>query len=298
MNTAFAPRISLTMAMGLVLLLASQASLIMASGRWYVVAPWIALTLAAPFVAHRLRWNEPKLMGYLLMALPLALLARAWPVMTRGLDTSLAFYVSLFLQCVALVGFYARDAKLQVQRLVGCSGITLAACGTDVEFRPYLVLVVIYGSALPLVLRGSLPRPATREGRRSWAVRGVVAGAFVAAVGMSIGTSIGIDATYHDLQRLYMKLRLPTPPAGSGGFSNQAKLGDVMDVKAKGRGQIAVRAYGAAAPGYLRAQVFFDYRDGEWTADADAGEAAVRVTTDAGRHQLTGRPITPADAER
>ncbi|HBP17263.1 MAG TPA: hypothetical protein DEA08_05620, partial [Planctomycetes bacterium] len=148
------------------------------------------------------------------------------------------------------------------------------------------------------------------------ALRKVLVGAlFLVALGFGTGISLSVRSNYERISQLVFELTRGIPLRATGGFSDQAAIGDVMANKSwQGGRTIALRAFGEQRPGYLRGKVFSVYvpRQGWLVAPPPPAKqpdgapapkprkgSVGRQTVEAeeGRVAFPGRPAVPGDAE-
>ncbi len=283
---------------GLLLLLVSQAVMAITCDRRAFMQLWVVGALAAALSPRRLviRRGAP----FIYAALAHALLARAFPVLAFGLDLSLGFYLALYLQTLGVLSLAGPPGPTRMARLLGTTGLSLAAMGIDAERQTYLVFAGVW-SALALAAlrldRGPTvdftpvaPGAPARAGGRVRA--GVLAAAAVVVLGLSASGVKAVDALYEDANRIFFKLvrGMSASRGAGGGFSNQAELGSVIDVQGAQGDDVALRAWGATAPGYLRAKVFLRYAGGRWTPARPEAPDGERLSTREGRTRVPGRP--------
>jgi len=283
---------------GLLLLLVSQLVMAITCDRRGFMAPWALAALLAAVWPRRIVLSRSGVFVY--GALAHALVARAYPVLASGLDLSLGFYLALYLQTLGVFALAGPAGPARMARILGASGLSLAAMGIDADRRIYLALAGAW-SALALAAlrleRGPTvdytplaPGAPERGGGRLRA--GILVAAMAFVLGLSASGVKAVDAVYEDANRLFFKLvrGMSAQRGAGGGFSNQAELGSVVDVQGAQGDDVALRAWGATAPGYLRAKVFLRYAGSRWTPSRPEAPDGERLSTREGRTRVPGRP--------
>ncbi len=280
-----------------VLLFVAMVSLGFASERWVLVAPLLVALGLHPLYGER--WQiSLSAIGYLTMALPLAILSREWQAEGRHNIVPLneMFYLSLYLMLVALLKLYSKPDHDRSSRVLFCSSLTLGMMGAHVEETPYAVMTAVYAVAVVIALRLSLRSRA--HSRESSAARTkAILAACVCTMLAWTAIALPIRAHYHAISGLFYRWMIPRQLASSAGFTDQASLGSVSEVRSEGtREEIAVRVFSADKPGYLRGRVFAVYGAGQWAPGAQDNELIVDRGGE--RDRPTGRVLVRGVPER
>jgi hypothetical protein len=234
---------------------------------WAMVAPLMILNMLHPFLAGSIRLNL-SFMGYLILTLPFAFLYQSIELTGRTgyiSDYSFAFYFALYMGCMGLVKLYSAPDRKRIPRIVLASALILTSMGGDMGQIEYGALVALYSIALLVGLRIQLEiRPGqTPVSRRN---RAILPLAFLATVIVSVGLILASHAYYFKVGNYFMKQLSYFPLEMSGGFSNQATMTSISEMRNGDAGrEIAVRSFGRKAPGYIRGAIFMNYGDSSWT---------------------------------
>ena len=92
------------------------------------------------------------------------------------------------------------------------------------------------------------------------ALRSFRARLILLALALALGTNVTAKVYSRELGALWQRWRLNLTdalPESPGGFSDEAKLGNVSSLKARAGRTVALRAEAARSPGYLRGRAFF-----------------------------------------
>jgi hypothetical protein len=269
-----------------ILLLTAEAGCGIASERWILTAPLLALTILHFFLCDRIRLRLG-LIGYLLLALPFAFLSNSWEVEAEsGIGFNTPYYISLYLFTFCLARTLSLAGRQRYPVMVMCGGAGMAVAALDIYSRPqYLALVTIFAVALLVVLRGSLQQSPPKK-RGGLLVVGALVAAIISTLAVTAGTVYIIQENYYRMNRYFMTMLRMAPLQQAGGFSGTSKLGDIADLRNGGAlDAIALRAFSATEPGYLRGKVSVHYENGEWGARSsgleivpDRGEDKKRKT--------------------
>lgn len=292
--------------LGAGLLLAALAAMAESARRWGFLALFAALLLPALLAPRRLVVRNGMVWVYL--GLPVAVLARVWPVQVHGLDLSLGFYLALYLVIAGTVTLAGPRGPARMSRLIGCSGFALAGVGLDAPRQPYLVAALVWGAFALAALRvergpATAPAPALPAAAMVPAARGRALGAAVAlsALVLALSTSgVGaIDAVYEDVNKLFFRAvrALKVRGAPGGGYSGQAQLGSVVELQGRRQDVVAIRVHAEKSPGYLRGRAFLRWvpAEAKWTVARPEAPEGRRRPASRGRLLITGRAEPPAD---
>jgi transglutaminase-like putative cysteine protease len=239
------------------------------SSEWLAVGPLIAAAALRPLLIGRP--IAPDLRAYGALSVPCLVLAIARPVEgSSGLGLNLPFHVALFLSAAATLRLYTPDDPQRLPQILFGASSALATAGADAPRERYVWLVLLFAVPSIIIARAAL---GTRrlEGRPRPTYLGVAV-AFAFAGALTFGLGRFVEAIWEDVSRVFMKGLQSAPLSEAGGFSGQARLGNIVGLQKDGGRTVALRVLSARPPGYLRARTFTTYEDGAWKAAARAVE--------------------------
>jgi transglutaminase-like putative cysteine protease len=275
-----------------VLVGAACAALGLASDQYPVFAFLLAIALAGPFVRTRLT-SFTSARAFAALGVPFVLLRQVRPIDgSSGLGFNTEFYVATFLVCAVIARLWSPPDRHRLVHALFGTGIALALCGKEVKNAPFGACVAAWAFASLAITRGALATQRSAEG----AVRGVKLGIVVALLaGMSVATFFTtrwVLKTYNESAPTFVNFLQSRSHSHGGGFSGQARLGSISEMRGDGGREIALRAFARAAPGYLRGKVFAEYARSEWRAPSSGQSVAPErnaATAGMGRVALPGR---------
>lgn len=261
-----------------------------------LLLPFAAAVALHPWLHDRVR---PRLdtMGYLVMSLPFAFLNEAWPPKGQGfgdliLSYNLFFYLCLYVYGTALLKLYAPPDARRLPRLLLAGSLPFVMAGGEVLYEwQYVAVLVPYALALVFLLRAQLRLRYSTGRRRTAGVVGIVFSLAVSGA-MTWGAVALIDHYYSDLSRLFWRLSRTVELRSSPGFSDQARLGSISELRDDTEARkVALRVFGSTAPGYLRGRVFYKYGEGQWISFE--GKENVRAERGGAQGKRLGRIVLP-----
>ena len=322
------------------------AMLVLVSPHWPYLLPGMIALAVLPFAPAPLRrpWGT---IAFLVLALPFAFAHQSMGDQKLKTISAATFHGTFFAACycnaAAVLALYTPPGTRQ--RLVRCllfvsTALTFTGVGYpgwlyrlqvwsdatglgDLAPHPHVVILVaaaVVSLGLVLGLRGDLrqvPASSAASGGRSegGALARVLVGLlFVLALGVGVSITLSVRTNYERISQLFFELTRNIPLRATGGFSDQAAIGDVMANKSwQGGRTIALRAFGEGRPGYLRGKVFAVYvPHSGWSVSPPApkesasggqpkprqGDAGrLTIESSEGRVAFPGRPAVPAEAQ-
>lgn len=317
------------------------AMLILVAPHWLYLAPGMIALALLPFAPAPLRRRYGTI-AFLLLTLPFALAHQSMGDQKLKTISASVFHGTFFAACycntAAVLSLYAPPGTRQ--RLVRslflvAAALTFTGVGYpgwlyrlkvwtdatglgDLAPHPHVLLLVaaaILSLFMVLALRGDLRTlPASKASGAARPDGGLmsrilVGFLFLVVLGLGTGISLSVRSNYEQISRLFFELTRKIPLRATGGFSDQAAIGDVMANKNwQGGRTIALRAFGEQRPGYLRGKAFAVYTPHSgWTvAPAKPAQDAPKPRTGSlgrktieaseGRVAFPGRPAVPAEA--
>lgn len=278
------------------LMAAALAGLGLGAQRWELIVPFLVAIALHPLYGTHVR---PRLsaIGYLTMGLPFAILSKIWSVEGSGgiVDFNTFFYLALYMQAVALLHLYGEHDHERYPRILLLSAIGLALCGADVKKEVYLALVAIFAIASILLLRSNLRYVTAGKEAQKRNFMAILGACLVVVMVWSI-VVVGVNETFYKVDQWMLRLVRQVELQTSVGFSNSATLGDIANARHSARDEeIALRAYCADPPGYLRGRVFLKYGAGNWSADGGRLEKKISRPNPG---NTVGRFVLPGVSER
>ncbi len=290
------------------MLICGQVALLIALGNWrsgpamigaaLLVGPFLAATVAHPLLSRTVTIPEPRFIGYLLLGLPFAFLSQVVTMPGPAGVVFQAAYVGLYCHAIAVIRIYGPRGRPRLPVTLLAVGFSFSTAGYALPHTPYLILVIIQGTLICIALRRGLPRApsapsidretAARRRRGHRARLGVALGLLVVS---SVILCVVARIYYDDVNRVISKITFGG--RSRGGFSNTATLGSIASLKASGGDTIAIRSFGAEAPGYLRGGVFLGYDKGTWEPAVSTKQTAESRPLYEGRWTFLGR-LPPA----
>ena len=210
----------------------------------------------------------------LLFALKYVLFPTQYRFESLAINTGLAIAIAEYLLVLEVAQLFRKEAEDRLPLALPAVAVVVMVCAYDVQVYLYertiaqvlAVAVIALSAAYLAACRRSLGSKAVREpaGRSALAILVMLT---VIAVGWSAASTL-----YHNernLDELLLRLLSRTDNLRVGGYSGQARLGDVAFQKSTASNEVALRVVSDSAPGYLRGKAFATFAHSDWLRGAE-----------------------------